>query len=275
MSEACNILPVAEHAVALDAAHEAGEIAMSYFGGEFARWDKGGDNPVTEADIAIDNMLRKALGDAFPDHGWLSEETEDNTDRLTQHRTWIVDPIDGTRAFMRGEPHFTICIALVEQARPISAIVFNPASGELYEAVSGGGARLNGQPITPSGQAQIEGARMLGTASFYHSKRWAVPWPDIHIEKRNSIAYRIALVAAGRFDGCLGLSPVNDWDLAAADLIMQEAGGRISRRDGAEFLYNQRSVRHAGFVASGHALHPALIGQLATWRPRASNLASS
>lgn len=275
MSKADQIDSTAEHAVAVDAAREAGAVAMSYFGGQFAQWDKGDESPVTEADIAVDNLLRKRLGDAFPGHGWLSEETEDNPDRLARHRIWIVDPIDGTRAFMRGEPHFTICIALVEQARPICAIVFNPATGEMYEAVRGAGARLNGQPIAPSGKAQLEGARMLGTPSFYQSKRWAVPWPDIHIEKRNSIAYRIALVAAGQFDGCLGLSSVNDWDLAAADLIIQEAGGRICRRDGAELLYNQRSVRHAGFIASGHALHSALIGQLANWRPRASNLVSS
>ena len=236
---------------------------MSYFQTDFAKWDKGGNNPVTEADIAIDRMLRDRLTGAFPEYGWLSEETTDEPSRLNKQRVWIVDPIDGTRAFIRGKPHFTICIALVEDGRPISAVVFNPAENELFEAVEGGGALLNGAAIRPTDRTELAGARMLGSAEFYRSKRWPTPWPEMHVESRNSIAYRVALVAAGMFDGCVSMSNVNDWDLAAADLILSEAGGRLSQREGAYFEYNRNSASHPNLVAAGARLHDVLLAHIA------------
>ena len=260
--------PIAiDNSFLIDAARDAGDIAMDFFRNGYAQWDKGGDNPVTEADIAVNQMLHARLGGAFPGYGWLSEETEDNAVRLDANRVWIVDPIDGTRAFMRGEPHFTICIALVEAGRPIAAVVFNPATGECFEATHGGGARLNGSPIFASGAAKLDGARLLTSEALLAHKGWAEPWPVMHVEMRNSIAYRLALVASGQFDGCLSLSSKFDWDIAAADLILNEAGGCLSRRDGTPYIYNQAEPRHPGLIAAGGKLHALLLDRAGRWQP--------
>lgn len=253
----------AENKLAVCAAREAGVIAMGYFRGDYATWEKHGEGPVTEADIAIDRMLRERLYGAFPEHGWLSEETEDNSGRLSAGRVWIVDPIDGTRAFIRGEPHFTICIALVEAGRPIVAVVFNPASGECFEATRGGGAFLNGAPIRASGRAQLGGARLIASEAMISSKRWPEPWPPMHVEMRNSAAYRVALVASGAFDGCVSLSGKYDWDMAAADLILHEAGGKLSCHAGAPYIYNRPHPRHPSLIAAGQAMHGLLLGRVA------------
>lgn len=258
----------AEHSLLIDAAHDAGAIAMRFFRTDFASWDKGAAGPVTEADIAIDRMLRQRLTGAFPEYGWLSEETEDSAARLKAERVWIVDPIDGTRAFVQGLPHFTICIALVEAGRPIAGVVFNPATGECFEASRGGGARLNGAPISASAVSALTGARMLTSQALLAHPRWSEPWPAMHVEMRNSIAYRVALVANGQFDGALSLSSKYDWDVAAADLILHEAGGNLSRHDGAPYIYNRPDPRNHGLVAAGPVLHELLLDRARRWVPR-------
>ncbi len=249
----------AENKLAVSAAREAGALAMSFYRSDFAKWEKPGEGPVTEADIAVDRLLRERLCGAFPDHGWLSEETIDNAARLNAHRVWIVDPIDGTKAFIQGEPYFTICIALVEAGRPIAAVVFNPATDECFEAARGGGAFLNGAPIRAASRAQLLGARMLTSEALLASKRWPEPWPSMHVETRNSAAYRVALVANGVFDGCLSLSGKYDWDMAAAELILQEAGGKLSCHDGAPYIYNRPHPRHPSLIAAGQPLHGLIL----------------
>ncbi len=243
---------------------DAGAIALDYFGARPNRvWDKGGaQGPVSEADLAVDAFLRDRLGALTPGYGWLSEETEDDLSRLEAPRVWTVDPIDGTRAFVRGRPHFTIAVALVEAGRPLLGIVYAPALDEMYEAILGGGARLNESAISVTTREQLAGSRILMHRQLLFSRRWTAPWPEVATDMVNSIAYRIALVAAGRFDACLTLNPKSDWDIAAAELILREAGGRMTTHEGKGYVYNRRRPRHRDVVAAGPALHARLIDKI-------------
>lgn len=251
-----------DHRCAVDAAREAGRLAMTYFRADYATWDKGKNNPVTEADVAIDRLLRQRLLAHAPDYGWLSEETVDDNSRKTARRVWVVDPIDGTRAFIRGHPHFAVSIALLEDNNPVSAVIFNPATDELFEARAGGVSYLNGAPVRVSAKNSLLDARMLASKGLFQHKRWTRPWPDMHVEQRNSIAYQVALIAAGHFDGCLNLWGAYDWDLAAADLILRAAGGHITDQSGAALQFNRDNPRHPGIVAANPALHGLLLGRM-------------
>jgi len=248
------------------AVREAGGIARGFFGGHYKSWDKGKGQPVTEADIAVDKFLHGVLTAARPDYGWLSEETRDDPARLSKSRVFVVDPIDGTVAFIKGRPHFTIAVAVVEAARPIAAIVFNPITEECFTATLGGGAQLNGARIHVSARDAIEGCRMLGDKGTFAHPGWSVapntPWPTMEIETRSSIAYRMALVASGQFDAALALSAKHDWDLAAADLIVHEAGGLVSGHTGAVLHYNGVVPIQRTMIGAGKALHARLIAKL-------------
>ena len=235
----------------------AGKIALQYFGGSYKRWNKEGGSPVTEADLAIDAFLKTELGQARPDYGWLSEESVDDPTRLDRARVFVVDPIDGTVAFMKGRPHFTICAAVVEQGRPIAAVVFNPAREECFTARSGLGARLNGAPIHVGDTAEIEGMRLLADRKLF------TEWPPMEIESFSSIAYRIVLVAMARFDAMISLTFKRDWDLAAADLILTEAGGRLVGADGAALRYNRAQAIQGATIAAGPGLIAPLLAGLA------------
>ncbi len=250
------------HRFAVNAAREAGRLAMNFFGGNFEKWDKGKNNPVTDADIAVDRLLKQRLGGFAPDYGWLSEETVDDNSRRTARHVWVVDPIDGTRAFIRGQPHFAVSIALLQDARPISAVIYNPATDELFEARAGGPALLNGIAVRVSAKSELQDARMLASQGLFQHKRWPRPWPGMHVESRNSIAYQLALTAAGHFDGCMNLWGAYDWDLAAADLILREAGGHITDLTGAGLQFNRETPRHPGIVAANPALHGLLLGRM-------------
>lgn len=258
-------MPVPDTDLALieNAARGAGEIARSYFGGEYRRWDKGKGQPVTEADLAIDRYLRELLTSARPDYGWLSEESIDNVERRGTAKTFVVDPIDGTIAFLKGRPHFTISIAIVEAGRPIRGVVFNPMTGECFSAAAGQGATLNGTLIHASTCDKIEGCKMLAAKSLFEHPGWSIPpnrpWPAMTFEQRNSIAYRLALVASGTFDATLALSSKHDWDAAAGDLILHEAGGRMTNHLGETLRYNEPVPIQQSVVGAGLHLHTLLI----------------
>lgn len=241
------------------ALRQGGEIARSFFGTKVKTWDKAKGAPVTEADIAVNDLLRSQLTAARPDYGWLSEETEDDPARLSKTRVFVIDPIDGTVSFMKGKPDFVISAAVVEAGLPRVAALLNPISGEFFEAVKGGGAKLDGRGIKPSVRQTIEGCRMLGSKSMFGHPAWPEPWPAMHIETRGSIAYRMALVACGEFDAMMALSTKRDWDLAAADLIVTEAGGRSTTHNGASFHYNQASTIHPSVMCAGPELYRALF----------------
>lgn len=240
---------------------EAGRIALDYFTRDYRRWSKEGGSPVTEADLAIDRFLKSELRQARPDYGWLSEESADDPSRLGRRRSFVVDPIDGTVAFMKGRPHFTICAAVVEDGRPIAGAVLNPATDECFTARSGMAAMLNGTPVQVGGKTGTEGLLLLA------DKKLFADWPGVQIESFSSIAYRIVLVAAGRFDAMISLTRKRDWDLAAADLVLESAGGRLVGGDGKSLLYNRPQAIQGATIAAG----PGLIGPLLA-RLEAKNL---
>lgn len=236
---------------------EAGKIAQKYFRGDFKHWSKPGGSPVTEADLAIDAFLKKELRQARPGYAWLSEESHDDPGRLDARHIFVVDPIDGTVAFMKGRPHFTICAAVIEDSRPIAGVVFNPATDECFSARRGGGARLSGAIIHAGNRAQIAGCRLLA------DKRQFAHWPPMQIESFNSIAYRAVLVAAGRFDAMISLTNKHDWDLAAADIIVSEAGGQLVDSTGKPLAYNRSRAVQGATIAAGPGLIAPLIAELA------------
>ena len=244
---------------------EAGKIARSFFGGTYKKWDKGKGNPVTEADLAVDKFLREHFLAARPTYGWLSEETEDDSTRLTAGAVFVVDPIDGTVAFMKGRPHFTICAGVVSEGFSVAGTVYNPITEECFTAHLGGGAFLNGASIKVSDRESVENCRMLGDKVMFGHPAWStppnVPWPPMAIETRNSIAYRMALVAAGQFDAMLALSAKHDWDLAAADIIVSEAGGVVSTHTGNKLRYNGQTTLQPSVVAAGPKLHGHLMAR--------------
>ena len=249
----------ADLALAVEAAQEAGALAMRYFGAPMDVRDKSPNNPVSEADLAVDALLKAKLGCARPDYGWLSEETADDHSRLSARKVWVVDPIDGTRAFIKAKPHFTICIGLLDQSQPVVGVVFNPATGEMFEASLGGGARLNGVAIAPSTTDALENCAMLGDPAMFKHPAWPQPWPQMDVVSRNSIAYRMCLVAAGHYDGAIALSAKSDWDLAAAAVIVAEAGAIATTHDGEAFRYDHVIPLQKSLVVAGKALHPLLI----------------
>jgi len=256
-------VPSADLALIEDAVRDAGAIARKFYKGSYRKWSKEKGQPVTECDLAVDAFLSQKLRRARPEYGWLSEETADDPKDRRAEFVFVVDPIDGTVAFLKGKPYFTISVAAVSKGRPTAGAVYNPITGECFTAVAHEGARLNGKRIQVTSSAEIEGCRMLGPKSTFEHPAWSsepyIPWPPMHIETRNSIAYRLALVACGSFDATMALSAKHDWDLAAGDLIVQEAGGRVTTHTGATLTYNGAEPIQPSLVAAGAALYAQMI----------------
>ncbi len=255
-----------------DVAREAGAMARSYFRrGEktSARiWSKAGGSPVTEADVQVDAFLKVRLSRALPEAGWLSEETADDPARLKRKTVWIVDPIDGTRAFLNGHPDWSVAIGLLVDGEPVMGVVYGPALEAFYAAVRGEGATLNGRPIAVSARPALAGALTAGPKPLVDHLQQGVG--DVaYAEKIPSLALRLARVAEGAID--LGLVSANarDWDIAAADLILREAGGRLSGFDGAPPRYNQADPVHGEMLACPEGLHAALVQALTRRRQAA------
>jgi myo-inositol-1(or 4)-monophosphatase len=241
------------------AALEAGVLALALREDKLKIWAKSGGSPVTDADLKVDKLLKDRLMAARPDYGWLSEETVDDSSRLSQKRVFVVDPIDGTVAYMKQRPWFSVSIAVVEDGVPIAGVVHAPAVVETYEATLDGPALVNGLPISPSDRDVLEGASVLGDA-----RTLAPPaWPEMLVENRNSLAYRICLVAAGAFDAAIALSSKCDWDLAAADLIARRAGVMVTDAAGQDYRYNLESAVKHSLVCAPEPLHRLILRQIA------------
>jgi len=245
----------------VDAAQEAGALALKLQTAGLHIEKKSDGTPVTDADIAVDTLLKDRLGAARPDYGWLSEETADNTARLAKRRLFIVDPIDGTRAYMRGKPWWAVCIAVVQDGRPIAGVVHAAALDECFEAMLGGGATLNGQPIQASGTTVLNGCRMLGDDKMFAHPAWREPWPPMTIETRNAIAYRMALVGSGAFDAAVALSAKSEWDIAAASLIATEAGAMVSDHKGEPFAFNTPKARARSLICAAPGVYPLILAR--------------
>ncbi|WND01672.1 3'(2'),5'-bisphosphate nucleotidase CysQ [Temperatibacter marinus] len=241
---------------------EAADIAMHYFrNDDLESWDKSENNPVTEADIAVNKYLQKHLMRNRPEYGWLSEETEDSMDRLKCKRVWIVDPIDGTKAFMKGSDDWGISVALVYTGKPVLACFYAPAQQAFYEAEVSKGAFKNDEEIIVSWQKSLSDARMRGCENAFRSENlWPISWPEeMQCKQQNSIGLRLAQVADAQADCCVSLRPKNEWDIAAADLIVREAGGLVTNGHGQLFVYNQRKPICAHVVASNRTLYSDVL----------------
>src|SRR6185295_5733470 len=236
------------------AVREAGLLALRKFRTPFKSWTKGGSSPVSEIDIEVDALLRQRLAAYDPRYGWLSEETADSPARLDVERVWIVDPIDGTRGFIAGMPDWTVVAALVEGGRPIHAAVYAPVDDQMFLASAGQGATLNGAPIAASAGDALAGARVNGAKRRAEALASLVPGIEI-IPRLNSLALRLARVAEGRFDIVFSAGNSHDWDLAASDLLVHEAGGVLTDADGRELVYNRADPVHGALIAAGQARH--------------------
>jgi myo-inositol-1(or 4)-monophosphatase len=261
-------LPVSEALAAdsrllADAVREAGALGLSLARkGGLRHWTKPDGSHVTEGDLAINALLEERLKAARPEDGWLSEETPDGPARLTRERLWIVDPIDGTRAFMEGRREWCVAAALAIGGRPVLAAVYRPAEEEFFLAARGGGATLNGERLAMADPAALEGARIAGNrkalGALAHLGISADPSGALPLQ------LRLAHVAAGRLDGAVSIGKRHDWDLAAGELIVLEAGGAVTTSSGEGYIYNRAGPWQQGLVAAGAKRHAALIDALRT-----------
>jgi myo-inositol-1(or 4)-monophosphatase len=248
-----------DYALLKHAVEAAGALALSSFRKEIGVQRKADGSEVSDADLAVNVLLEAELRGARPNYGWLSEESPDDGERLERRRVWMIDPIDGTNAFLRHVPEWTVSAALVEGGVPVIGIVFNPARGEFFHAIRGHGAFLNGAPIHVSGQSTLEGARLIASGGLFKKRIWKEPWPEVESSWVNSVAYRLALVAAGKADATVSLSAKCEWDLAAAAVIVAEAGGAMTDHRGEALRYNRAVPRYPSLVASPPKLQAVLI----------------
>lgn len=235
---------------------------MRYFRQSPNSWAKLGGSPVSEADVAVDDLLRSTLLEARPDYGWLSEETADDPARIDRQAVFVVDPIDGTRGFIEGSDCWCVSMAVVRNARPVVAVLNAAARGEFFAAREGAGAYLGDARLQVSGATELCGARIAGPRGWLKTGAIQSLAPDLqpHVP---SLAYRLTLVAADRADASFASPRSNDWDLAAADLLVHEAGGRLTALDGTVLRYNQESPRHDVLAAANPALHPRFLATVA------------
>jgi len=256
-------LPGVDLDLLTQAAHEAGKIASSFFGKSPEKWDKGdGQGPVTEADLAVNAMLERELLRARPDYGWLSEESEDVSGRAASHSVFIIDPIDGTRAFIEGSKTFSHSLAVARQGEVKAAVVHLPELDLTYAAEAGAGATLNGAPIRHAPHDSLETARVLSNKYNLTPEFWPGGVPPVERHFRSSLAYRLCLVADGQFNGMLTLRPTWEWDVAAGALIAAEAGATVTTQNGDPVRFNNATPHVAGILAANAKLHEALLARL-------------
>lgn len=252
-----------DHDLLLGAVRDAGATALRYFRRNTPVYHKSDGSEVTDADLAVDAQLQGALLGARPDYAWLSEETPDSPERLDARRVWIVDPIDGTKAFIQDREQWVISAALVEEGEPIAAAVYNPARDELFAASRGQGAVLNGLPALVSEKADLHGTVILAPRGVARHAGWDQPGePEVTATFVYSIAYRMCLVGAGRADGLIAKGRKSEWDVAAGALIVQEAGGRVTSSDGSRYRFNKPNPVFDGTIAGPPGLHEKLLAAI-------------
>jgi myo-inositol-1(or 4)-monophosphatase len=245
-----------------DAVHQAGSLAMTMLRQRVRRWSKPDGTPVTEADMKVDALLSGLLRARRPGYGWLSEESQDDQTRTHCENCWIVDPIDGTRAFSLGKTEWCVGAALVQKGRPVVAAIYQPVPELLFTAVLGAGAWLNGKSIRVTDGASLAGARLIG------NRKSLSPLLDDGIVADMSgelpLLLRLAQVAAGEAAATISVGPKNDWDLAAGDLLVHEAGGRVTDLDGATYKMNRHQSWQNGMAAAAPTRHAIALERLKT-----------
>ena len=246
-----------------DAAYECGKIAKSFFRKNLEIWEKTDKSgPVTEADIAINNMLKTELINNRPDFGWLSEETEDSIKRLSHLNTFIIDPIDGTRSFISGENMFSHSLAISRNGKIVAAVVYLPILDLMYTAAEFSPSKLNGKLIKTSNANTLENSLILTTSKNMSALKPKYESLNINIEYRSSLAYRLCLVADGQFDAILTMRKCWEWDIAAGDLIIRKAGGRSTDKFGNPLIFNKANTITEGCVGAGAKLHKVICSRI-------------
>lgn len=283
MSEAWNDDRTRDLAAVIAAVGEAGEAIMRAFGGPHEVAHKTPDQPVTAADLEADRIVRRILGEARPEYGWLSEETADRPDRLEARRVWIVDPIDGTRSYIAGIPEFAISVGLAEAGRAVLGVVYNPAKSELYTAIRGRGAYLAtleagrttsavaeelahapGRRLSVTRGSSADQVVLLASRSEIAAGEFDPFAGEWRVEPTGSTAYKLARIAAGVGDVFLSRGPKSEWDVCAGELLVEEAGGRATDLDGSEFRYNRPDPQVHGVLASNGRMHDYVLGVVET-----------
>lgn len=245
-----------------DTVRRAGELGKSLSRKRVEKWSKPDGSEVTEADLAINTLIEERLRQARPSYGWLSEETPDDHARLSHDRIWIIDPIDGTRAFIQRKDEWCVAAALIERGRPVAAAVYRPMVEEFYMAIAGRGTFLDSAPLRIPDSDELRGAKISGNRKALSGLASSGIEPDI--SGGLPLQLRLAYVAAGRIDGAVSIGNRNDWDLAAGDLLVIEAGGHVTNAEGKPYIYNRPDSWQQGLIAAGAKRHAAIINALRT-----------
>lgn len=245
--------------VAMEAARQAGQVILSYYSSSYDVREKSADNPVTTADLAADCVLRETIRNAFPEAGWLSEESVDNPERLQRDMVWVVDPIDGTKEFIQGVDEFVVVVALVIERQVALAVTYNPVAQELMHACRGQGAFCNDCPIQVTSTSRLQDAVVLASRSEIGRGEFERFEDMLTVRPVGSVAYKLAQVAQGKGDMTFSLVPKNEWDICAGTLLVTEAGGRVTDRQGQPFLFNQPDTLRTGVIATNGLLHDQVL----------------
>ena len=241
--------------LAKEAAVEAGKVILKYYKADYEIEEKGYHNPVTTADKKADETIKKVLMTATPEYGWLSEETKDSSLRLNKKFIWIVDPIDGTKEFIKGIPEFVVSIALVEEGEPIIGVIFNPVKKEMFVAAKKMGSFLNGSKIKCTSKERISNMSILNSRSELKRGDWN-KYIDTFgkLSSVGSVAYKLALTATGKADVFISLRPKNEWDICAGNCIINEAGGALVDLNGNPRKYNLKNTLIDFGIVAGNAI---------------------
>jgi len=258
----------------VDIAKQAGDLGVEYQAkAALDKWEKTPGDPVSEADIALDNLLRDKLLALASSIGWGSEESHDDS-RIGNDWVWLVDPIDGTRSFIKGEDYWGVSIALAYKGDAVLAVVHAPVIHKTWTALRGHGAHLNGRPVKISHTTDLNQAVMGGDIAGFRHKLWPVKWPDdMRGHPIGALALRLCEMTAPQhaspaIDCCASLRPKNDWDIAAAALVLAECGATLSCADGSPLIFNTPSLSNDGLIASNEALYDQLLTRMAPAQAR-------
>lgn len=240
---------------------KAGDLALEFFGKDINIDIKKDGSQVSAADHAVNDLLEQELSRLDPSIKWLSEESPVDDSRLNAPHVWIIDPIDGTRGFLENKPDWTIVAALIEENRPVLSVVYNPVKSELYSAEAGKGAFLNDKKISTSTTTDLSKAHIISSKGHFNRVFTEETQKPSTRTWNSSMAYRIARIAEGAADATISLTPKNDWDIAAAHLILEEAGGQMSTHLGNTITYNNQEIRHPSVVAATKSLYKPIINK--------------